>query len=161
MATRSVTVSRPIVKNYSSSLVFSGSAGVIDLGTTNPFTGSFYFSAWIKWAGPNGGFQTVFAKRDSYAANGLMFSAALDSTTGGFNVDTVTSFIPFGYVFPQGKWTHICWVHDTSGSHDILYVNGELYSTQGLGTLGTKQLRQLLLVLLSRQIILTAKWMTL
>jgi hypothetical protein len=138
MATRSVTVSRPIVKNYSSSLVFSGSAGVIDLGTTNPFTGSFYFSAWIKWAGPNGGFQTVFAKRDSYAANGLMFSAALDSTTGGFNVDTVTSFIPFGYVFPQGKWTHICWVHDTSGSHDILYVNGELYSTQGLGTLGTK-----------------------
>lgn len=135
---KDVEDTRPIVKDYVTCLNFSGDDGVITLGTTNPFTSSFYFSARIKWSGGNGGFQTIFAKRDSYAADGLMFSVALDDDAYTLAVDSVTSFVPFAYVFPVGSWIHMTWVHDVAGSAEKLYINGELYSTQGVATLGTK-----------------------
>lgn len=129
---------RPLIKDFGTGLNFPGSAGSISLGTSNPFTGSFYFATWLKWAGLNGGFQTLFAKRDSYAANGMLFSMALDSSAGTLAVDTVTSFVPFAYRFPLAEWTHMMWVHDVAGGRDKLYINGELNSNQGIGTLGTK-----------------------
>ena len=135
---KDVEDTRPVVKDYVTCLNFSGDDGVITLGTTNPFTSSFYFSARIKWSGGNGGFQTIFAKRDSYAADGLMFSMALDDDAYTLAVDSVTSFVPFGYIFPVGSWIHMTWVHDVAGSAEKLYINGELYSTQGVATLGTK-----------------------
>lgn len=139
MAELIIEKARPIIRPYGTCLSFPGSSGSISLGTANPFGSlSFYIGGWVKWAGLNGGFQTLFAKRDSYAANGLMFSAALDNVTGKFNIDTVTSFIPFQYLFPQGKWTWFLWVHDVTSGHEYLYINGLLISTQGPATLGTK-----------------------
>lgn len=135
---KDVEITRPLMPESGVGLDFQGSTGVVSLGTSNPFTGSFYFSALINWTGTNGNFQTIFAKRDSYAADGLMFSMALNNTTGSLAVDTVTSFVPFSYVFTPGKPTHMVWVHDTDTSTDKLYINGELYTSQGIGTLGTK-----------------------
>lgn len=139
MALREVTTVRRLIRPFGTCLSFPGSAGIVTLGTTNPFgSASFYFSAWVKWVGVNGGFQTIFAKRDSYAADGLMFSMSLNDTTGNLSVDTVTSFVTFSYVPPTNVWFHMAWVHDVTGSKDKLYINGELISDQGIGTLGTK-----------------------
>lgn len=139
MALRTVATSRQLVRNFGTCLSFPGTTGVVTLGTANPFgSSSFYFSAWVKWTGLNGGFQTIFAKRDSYAADGLMFSMSLNNTTGNLAVDTVTSFVTFGYIPPTNVWFHMAWVHDVAGSKDKLYINGVLVSDQGIGTLGTK-----------------------
>lgn len=129
---------RQLVKDFGTALSFDGSSGIVTLGTANPFTGSFYFSGWITWRGLNGGFQTIFSKRDSYAANGLMFSMSLTDTAGLLAFDTVTSYVSFNYRFPVGKPTHMIWVHDTVNSKDYLYINGILTSTQNIATLGTK-----------------------
>lgn len=129
---------RQLVKDFGNALSFNGSSGIVTLGTANPFTGSFYFSGWINWKGLNGGFQTIFAKRDSYAADGLMFSMSLVDTTGLLAFDTVTSYVSFNYRFPVGKPTHMTWVHDTVNAKDYLYINGILTSTQNIATLGTK-----------------------
>lgn len=129
---------RQSIKDFGTALSFNGSSGIVTLGTANPFTGSFYFSGWINWKGLNGGFQTIFAKRDSYAADGLMFSMSLVDTTGLLAFDTVTSYVSFNYRFPVGKPTYMTWVHDTVNAKDYLYINGILTSTQNIATLGTK-----------------------
>ncbi len=138
MALRTIESSRQSLRALGTNLKFSGTAGILTLGTTNPFTGSFYFSTWIKWGGVNGNYQTIFAKRDSYAAAGLMFSMSLHTSTGALSVDTVNSYINFNYLLPQGKWVHMTWVHNTAGSSDILYIDGVAVSTLALGTLGSK-----------------------
>ena len=119
--------SRQKIKNFGTCLNFDGTQGQVSLGTSNPFTGSFYFSTLIKWNGLNSAYQTIFAKRDSYAANGLMFSMALVDTTGVLIVDTVTSYINTGFKLNINKWQHLCWVHDVTNSLDKFYINGNMY----------------------------------
>lgn len=137
MALYDISTMRFKVRDFVKSLAFSGSAGQVTLGTTNPFTGSFYISAYVLWRGANGNFHTIIAKRDSYAANGLVFSMAIN-TSGVLTMDTVTSFVSWGYTFPYAKWTHMLWSHNTTANTDDLYINGILSSSQGIATLGTK-----------------------
>ncbi|MFA9228699.1 MAG: hypothetical protein ACEQR7_09780, partial [Agathobacter rectalis] len=117
--------------------MFDGVNDILTVGTGNPFTGSFYIHQWIKWNGVNGGFQTLFAKRDAYAPGQLMFSASINPA-GQFNIDTITSFINFGYTFMTRKWIPICWVHDTVNNLDLLYVLGFLVASRTIGTLNSK-----------------------
>lgn len=119
------------------SLAFDGTQGQVTLGTSDPFIGSFYVSGLVKWRGTNGNFHTILAKRDSYAANGLKFSLSIN-TSGILTMDTVTSFVNWGYTFPYAKWVHMLWSHNTTGFTDDLYINGLLSSSQGIATLGTK-----------------------
>lgn len=128
---------RPLLRDFGTSLNFPGSSGVITAGTSNPFTGSFYYAAWMKWAGTNGNFHTLFAKRDTYASNGMMFSFNIN-TVGNMSVDTNVAFVNFSYTLPVNQWMHVVWVHDTNLSKDKLYTNGELVSNQVIGALGTK-----------------------
>ena len=122
---------------YAIDMTGAGGAEIV-LDTENMFAGSFYIASWMKLAGVNGNFQTWVAKRNAYAANQMMFSAAFDSVTGKLNVDTVTSFVPFQYSVPFNVWVLMMWVHDVAGGHELLYQDGVLVSTQGPATLGTK-----------------------
>lgn len=137
MPIRNISAARQLVRNFGTCLNFTNSTDIINLGTTNPFTGSFYFSGWVKWKGLNGAFQSIFAKRNSYAADDLMFDFNLVNTTGKLTIDTITSYVQFNYELPLHKWVHLVWVHDVVGGKDKLYINGELVSNQNIGTLGT------------------------
>ncbi len=128
---------RQAVKDWGTCLLFDGVNDILTVGTGNPFSGSFYIHQWIKWNGVNGGFQTLFAKRDSYAPGQLMFSASINPS-GQFNIDTITSFINFGYTFLIRKWIPVCWVHDVANNLELLYVGGFLVASRTLGTLNTK-----------------------
>jgi len=138
MITIPISNARQLIKDFGTCLSMNGSAGSLTLGTSNPFTGDFYISMWVKWSGINGSYQTLFAKRDSYAADGLMFSLAVNDTGTSIILDTVTSFITFGYIFPKNKWVHMTWVHSTTASKDKLYINGDLITSSNISTLGTK-----------------------
>lgn len=127
---------RQSVKDFGTCLNFS-SSGEVTLGTANPFTGNFYFSAWVKWAGPNGNLQHLFAKRDSYGASTMMFDLYLDSSTNVLGIDTNAAQRSFSYKLQVGKWTHVLWVHNVTDSLDQLYINGDQVSSQSLATLGT------------------------
>jgi hypothetical protein len=139
-----ITSIRQTLKDFSTCLKFSGSAGTISLGTANPFTGSFYFAAWIKWYGNNGSYQTIFAKRDSYAANGLMFSMALVNTTSRISFDTVTTYQDMStngsnsYLLPKNRWAYLVFVHDVPNTQDVLYIDDQRITIKTISTLGTK-----------------------
>lgn len=132
-----ISTSRQKIKDFGTCLSFSNSTDIVQLGTSNPFTGSFYFSAWVNWGGITGNFQSIFAKRNSYLASDLMFDFNAINTTGLLAVDTVTSYVQFGVSLPTAKWVHICWVHDTTLFKDKLYINSALVSNQNSATLGT------------------------
>ena len=135
---RTVEEASKLIRDFVTAFRCNGVTGQVTLGTANPFASSFYFSTYLTRKGTNGNFQTIFAKRDSYAANGMMFSMAMDATTGAINLDTVTSFVPWGYVPTVDRKTHLAWVHDKVLNRDKLYVDGELYSNQSVSILGTK-----------------------
>lgn len=137
MAIRTISSSRHLVRDFGTCLKFSSATDIINLGTGNPFGIDFFFAGWVKWNGLNGNFQSIFAKRDSYASNQLMFDFNIVNTTGKLTVDTITSFVQFGVTLPFNKWTHIIWVHDNSAGAERLYINGVLVSTQGVATMGT------------------------
>lgn len=131
------TAARQLIKNFGTAFKFP-SGGSISLGTANPFTGSFYHAAWVKWYGLNGAFQQLFNKRDSYASAGMLFSVSLVDTTGKIALDTVTSFAAFGVGLPIGKWVHLVWVHNLTSAKDELYIDGQLVANPAKVTLGTK-----------------------
>lgn len=128
---------RQQVKDFGTCLHFDGTEGSIDLGTANPFTGSFYFSAWVKWYGSNGTYQHLFAKRDSYGASTMMFDFHINNTTNELNLDTNAAQKDFDYILPLYKWTHVVWVHNATTNFERLYIDGELVKEISIATLGT------------------------
>lgn len=134
----SISEYRPLVKDFGTCLQFDGVNDYLSIGTSNPFTGSFYFSAKIKWNGLNSAYQTIFSKRDSYAADGLMFNLALLNSTGQLLIDTVTSYITTGVFLPLRKWVTLTWVHDVANSKDYIYLDAHRVSSTAIVTLGTK-----------------------
>lgn len=132
----SVSNVRQLIKDFGTCLNFA-STGIVTLGTTNPFSGDFYFSTWIKWSGPNGAFQHIFAKRDYYGASTMMFDLYIDSTTSKLSLDTNVGQNDFGYVFPVGQWVQLIWVRDTASGLDDVYINGDRVASIASDAFGT------------------------
>lgn len=128
-------------RNYSTCLSFNGFNGFVDLGTANPFDGysSFYFSFWINWYGINGNYQTIIAKRDSYAPDQMMFDLAITNNGSSIIFDTNNHFINFSYIPSPYRPTHIIMVHNSIESKEELWVNArKLTSPITFSTLGSK-----------------------
>lgn len=132
----SIANTRQLLKDFGRS-VNIGAAGIVKFGTENLYTGSFYVASYAKWRGLNGAFQTLAAKRDSYAANQMMFSLSIN-TSGTINLDcTGANFVPWAIAPPKDKWFWWGWFHDIVNNTENLYLNGRLASTKTGVTLGT------------------------
>jgi len=132
---------RSPVRNYSSrgftsSLLFDGTQGSLTLGSSNAFPGSLTFSCYMYWNGSNGGFQTIFSKRDSYNVSNLQFSLNITNNNNTIANDTVTSFVNFNIQIPLKRWFFFSWVRNTTDSTEKIYINNILVSTQTMGTYG-------------------------
>ena len=92
-----------------SGLEFDGSGSqYVDLGTLNPTaaTGKLSVSLWARWNGLSGLYQGLIGKRDSWAANDMMWQIEANVDVGtiylqreGVNIATTT--------LPEGEWTHV------------------------------------------------------
>lgn len=128
---------RRLIKDFGTCLSFDGNNDQITIGTSNPFTGNFYFAAWVKWYGSTGGYQHLFAKRDSYGPTTTMFDLHLNNTTSLLALDTNVASANFAYLFPQYKWVHLVWVHNVTDSLEQIYINGDRVYNNTIKTLGS------------------------
>lgn len=123
-----------IPKNLKNCIDFS-KGGVVKAGNSNPFTGTFYISMWVKWKGINGSYQHLFAKRDSYGSTTMMFDLALLNTTGVIIRDTGLSYKQSSSKFPINQWVPFTYVYGTSGEY--YYIDGDMVYSTTKGTLGS------------------------
>lgn len=128
---------RQLIKDFGTCLSFDGNNDQITIGTSNPFTGNFYFAAWVKWYGSTGGYQHLFAKRDSYGPTTMMFDLHLNNTTSLLALDTNVASANFAYLFPKYQWVYLVWVHNVTDSLEQIYINADRVYNNTIKTLGS------------------------
>ena len=118
-------------------LEFNGAGGqYVDLGTLNPArTGQFSLALWARWNGLSGFWQGLMGKRNTWAANDMMWDLEINIDNGSLYVhrhsfETVTM-----NPLVEGRWTHIAATYD--GGTVRLYRDGVLVSS-GRFTMGPK-----------------------
>ncbi|MGE5296986.1 MAG: carbohydrate binding domain-containing protein [Solirubrobacterales bacterium] len=107
-------------------LQFSGdSTQRVTIGTWNPSaaTGQLSVSFWAKWNGLTSYYQGMIGKRDSWAANDMMWQVEANITTGVLRIQRTEAEV-VGPVMPSGEWTHIAAVCD--GATGKLFLDGEM-----------------------------------
>jgi hypothetical protein len=121
-------------EGFGAALYFDGSTiaqGWVDCGTWNPseLTGQLTVSFWVQWDGPNGNWQGVVAKRNSYepAPDGSMMwyfevSQGVNDIFFGRRGQIPAS----GGVLPIGQWKHIAVTYD--GITATMYIDSEQIS---------------------------------
>jgi hypothetical protein len=118
-------------------LQFDGVTGGqrVTIGTWNPSadTGRLSVSLWAKWGGLTTFYQGLIGKRDSWAANDMMWQIEANITTGVLRLQREGAEV-VGPTIPVGEWTHIVGAFD--GAAAKMYVNGSVVG-QGALTLGT------------------------
>jgi hypothetical protein len=118
-------------EGFGTALFFDGTNPApawVNCGTWNPSenTGQLTVAFWVQWNGPNGEWQGVVAKRNSYdpAPSGVMMWYFEISQTGndiffGNRSQTAGS----GGVLPTGEWKHVAVACD--GTTATIYVDSE------------------------------------
>jgi hypothetical protein len=117
-------------------LEFSGDgAQRVTFGTWNPSaaTGQLSLTLWAKWNGLTTFYQGLIGKRDSWAANDMMWQIEANVTTGVLRLQR-TDVEVVGPIMPAGDWVHIAATF--SGTTGKLYVDGEMVA-EGPFTFGT------------------------
>ena len=97
----------------------------VDCGTFNPSeaTGQLSVCLWAKWDGLNGQWQGLVAKRDTWAADDMMWQLEAHIDTGALDFKREGSYWDSGSpVLPVGEWAHVAATFD--GTTCILYVDG-------------------------------------
>jgi len=112
---------------YGTAMRFDGTGSqYVDLGTWNPSaaTGQLTVALWAKWNGLTGAWQGLIAKRDSWAADNMMWHVEAAQTTGvvRFGRNGIPQ-IP-SIALTVGEWVH--WAAAFDGTTVKIYTNGEL-----------------------------------
>jgi hypothetical protein len=105
---------------------FDGVDDYVDCGTFNPSaaTGKLSITVWMKWAGPNGGWQGVIGKRDAWTDTDTMWCIEVDRDSSDCRFFQFNSSPEHGInVPPIGEWQHFAVSFD--GTNAALYINGE------------------------------------
>jgi hypothetical protein len=110
---------------FGNALIFDGTGSqYVDLGTWDPSagTGQLSISLWANWGGISGQYMGLIGKRDTWAADDMMWQ--IEAAQGDGNVgasresgQTVSGFIP-----EVGQWEHVALTFD--GTTGTLYRNG-------------------------------------
>ncbi|HPD45595.1 MAG TPA: immunoglobulin domain-containing protein [Anaerohalosphaeraceae bacterium] len=96
----------------------------IDCGTWNPSeaTGQLSVSVWVKWNGPNGGYQGIVSKRNGWGLND-MWCIECNNAEGVVSFSRDGSWPPSGErTFTVGQWEH--YVVSFDGTTVVIYLNG-------------------------------------
>ncbi len=125
-------------EGYGAALLFDGlGSQYVHLGTWNPSaaTGQLSVCLWARWNGLSTYYQGLAAKRDSWAADDMMWQieANRDSGTLSFarNGSSPASGSP---VLPIGEWTHVAVTFD--GTTARFYINAAM-TGQGAFSFGS------------------------
>ncbi len=106
-------------------LLFPGTPGSgVDLGTFNPSekTGMLSISLWAKWNGLTTQWQGLIGKRNSWAADQMMWQIEASQTTGSLSFTRNGSGSAGAAALKVGEWTHIAVTFDKTTAR--FYVNG-------------------------------------
>ena len=118
---------------FGKALEFDGVSSYVDCGKDESLNiktgGSVTMCAWVNSnVGSTGSWQAIMAKRD-----GASYSYGINLITGAFQVYTSgTSGVQgFAYNLPVNQWVFVCGI--MSAKPTELYINGELFGTNGPG----------------------------
>jgi len=117
-------------------ILFNGAGGQrVQIGTWNPSeaTGQLGVSLWAKWGGLTTFYQGMIGKRDSWAANDMMWQVEANITTGVVRLQRTDAEL-VGTTIPAGEWVHIAASCD--GKTAKLYIGGKTVA-EGAFTFGT------------------------
>ncbi len=118
-------------------MAFDGNGDRITVGTWNPNERSpeLTISLWAKWAGLNGQYQGLIAKRDSWGANSMMWQIELNVDSGGLSFAREGSYPPGVGALPIGEWAFVAVTFD--GANATIYRDGVAVAS-GAFSLGAK-----------------------
>jgi hypothetical protein len=97
----------------------------VDLGTWDPSAGTGHLSVslWAKWNGLSGEWQGLIGKRDTWAADDMMWHIEAHVDTGNIAVGMYPNGQQVAGIQPVvGEWEHIGFTFD--GTTGTLYANG-------------------------------------
>lgn len=126
------------LKDFKTCLSFR-QAGVVDLGTEDPFSGQgYYVHMKVKWYGHTTAWQHLLSKRESYAVDQCVMDLAIDPANDRVVLDSGgAGQRTFVYNFPVGKWVSFVFVHDVASAKERLYINGEKVGDEDITGQGT------------------------
>jgi hypothetical protein len=104
---------------------------VADAGDWAPsaFTGQFTLSAWVKWSGPNGGWQGILANRVSPSQANFYIEIRQDNGNVQLGSPHFGSGDLQGSNLPVGQWAHLA----VTGGYGIginIYIDGMLAASR-------------------------------
>jgi hypothetical protein len=115
---------------------FDGSAAQrVTLGTLNPSeaTGQLSIALWTRWNGLSGFYQGLIGKRDSWAANDMMWQIEANIDTGIVRLQREGAEV-VSNAMPEGEWTHVAMTFD--GATGTIYMDGNVVA-EGPFSFGT------------------------
>jgi hypothetical protein len=105
---------------------FDGIDDYGDAGTFNPSaaTGEITVAVWAKWNGLTSQYQGLVGKRDTWAADDMMWQIECNRDTGVVRAqrEGIADIQDPAWVLPIGTWEHVAFTFD--GSIGRLYRNG-------------------------------------
>ena len=111
----------------------------VDCGTFNPAAGmnKLTCAVWAKWDGSTSNWQGVVCKRDTWAANGMMWQMEIDRGTDMLGVFMWSG----GRLYTSepllvGEWQHVAFTVDNA-NNSVLYVDGQAVASSTTFQLGT------------------------
>ncbi len=118
-------------EGFGSALFFDGSnpaPGWVNCGTWNPSeqTGQLTVAFWVQWNGPNGNWQGVVAKRNSYEpepSGTMMWYFEISEGVNNIFFGRRNQIPADGGVLPIGQWKHIAVTYD--GTTATMYIDAE------------------------------------
>jgi hypothetical protein len=94
------------------------------VGTWNPsqYSGKITISLWARWTGPNGDWQGLISKRNTWAADTMMWQVeAQPGDAGELQLKSTTSTIS-SPILPTNEWEYVAVTFD--GTTATIYRNG-------------------------------------
>jgi hypothetical protein len=111
--------------NHGMGLLFPGTPGnAVDLGTFDPSekTGMLSISLWAKWNGLTTYYQGLIGKRNSWAADQMMWHIEANQSNGTLGFTRNGSGSAGASALKVGEWTHLAVTFDKTNAR--FYVNG-------------------------------------
>ena len=111
---------------YGAALEFDGTGNqYVSLGTFNPSdgTGQLSVSLWTRWNGLNEQYQDLIAKRDSWAADNMMWRLGAHRDTGVIRVGREGTSDISSEAMVEGEWEH--WAFTFDGEQVTIYRGAE------------------------------------
>jgi hypothetical protein len=110
---------------FGSALLFDGTGSqYVDLGTWDPSagTGQLTISLWANWSGISGQWMGLIGKRDTWAADDMMWQIEAAQGDGNVSVSRESGQTVGGFIAEVGQWEHIAFTFD--GTSGTLYRDG-------------------------------------